>query len=215
MIILGLTGGIASGKSAVARALAQRGAVVLDADDIGHSVLQEPAVRDLLTARWGPEILLSDGRISRRAVADRVFGETQEAVLERRFLEKTLHPLILQRIQSRIVDLAREGAPAVVIDAPLLIESGWADMCQMMAYVDAPRYQRLERAEGRGWTAKEFSRREAAQMPIEEKRICSTQVIKNSGSLADLDAEVAKFWDAAILSNASELSNRPRPKGPN
>jgi dephospho-CoA kinase len=215
MLIIGLTGGIASGKSAVAKALAQRGAVVLDADEVGHSVLQEPAVREALITRLGPEILLSDGRVSRRAVADRVFGESQEAVAERRFLERTLHPLILQRIQSRIEELGPEGAPAVVVDAPLLIESGWADMCQVMAFVDAPEEARRRRAATRGWTAEELSRREAAQMPIQEKRRLCDFVISNAGSLEDLEVEVAKFWKAAILSKASSDSNRSPSKGSN
>jgi len=198
MVIIGLTGGVASGKSAVAAALARRGAIVFDADRLGHRVLEEPDVRDELVSRWGRDILAPGGRIRRDAVAARVFGDSVEAIAERRFLEQTLHPRIRQRIEAEIRQLPNSGVPAVVIDAPLLIESGWIEVCQVVALVDAPRETRLERARSRGWSAEEFSRREAAQLPIEEKRRRSTHVIDNSGTLADLDREVNKFWERVV-----------------
>jgi dephospho-CoA kinase len=195
MIIIGLVGGVASGKSAVAAALAERGAVVFDADKVGHQVLEEPAIRDELINRWGRDILGPDGRIARPAVAARVFGHS-EAAAERRWLEELVHPRIRERIVAEVARLPDDSVPAIVIDAALLFESGWNDVCQVVAFVDAPRDERLQRALTRGWTAEEFSRREAAQMPIEEKRTLASQVIDNSGSLADLQAEVAKFWSA-------------------
>lgn len=158
MKIIGLVGGVASGKSAVAAALARRGAVVFDADKIGHLVLDEPEVRDELVARWGEEILDADGRIARPAVAARVFGDSPDAISDRDFLEQTLHPRIRQRIESAINQLPDEPLPAVVIDAPLLIESAWNDVCDVIAFVDAPREQRLARALTRGWTPEEFTR---------------------------------------------------------
>ena len=88
--------------------------------------------------------------------------------------------------------------PAVVIDAALLFESGWNEVCQVVAFVDAPRELRRQRALTRGWTPEEFSRREAAQMPIEEKRQLSSHVIDNAGSLTNLHAEVAKFWNEVV-----------------
>jgi dephospho-CoA kinase len=198
MVIIGLTGGVASGKSAVAAALARRGAIVFDADRLGHRVLEEPDVRDELVSRWGRDILGPDDRIRRDAVAARVFGDSAEVVAERRFLEQTLHPRIRQQIEAEIRQLPGTGVPAVVIDAPLLVESGWIDVCQVVALVDSPRQTLLERARSRGWSAEEFSRREAAQLPIEEKRRRSTHVIDNSGTLADLDIEVNKFWERVV-----------------
>jgi dephospho-CoA kinase len=193
MITIGLVGGIASGKSAVSAALARRGAVVFDADKIGHFVLEEPAVREDLVRRWGNQILTEDAKIDRSAVAAHVFGDSPETVAERRFLEETLHPRIRERILAEMRQLST-AVPAVVIDAPLLIESGWNAICQAVVFVDAPRELRLQRAQTRGWTAEEFSRREAAQMPIEEKRRSASHVVNNAGSLADLDAEVDRFW---------------------
>jgi dephospho-CoA kinase len=194
MTIIGLVGGIASGKSAVSAALARRGAVVFDADKIGHRVLQEPATRDELVARWGRGILDATGRVSRAGVAERVFGNAPEAAAEREFLEQTLHPRIRASILAEINQLPAGAAPAVVIDAPLLIEAGWSQVCQALVFVDAPREIRLQHAMARGWTEEEFSRREAAQMPIEEKRRRASHVIDNSGSLADLEADVDRFW---------------------
>lgn len=194
MITIGLVGGVASGKSAVAAALSRRGAVVFDADKLGHRVLEEPEVRDALVARWSAAILSPDGRINRRAVASRVFGDTPEAISEREFLEQTLHPRIRRLVEAEIRQLPDASVPAIVIDAPLLIEAGWNDICQAVLFVDAPRPQRLARALTRGWTPEEFARREASQLPIEEKRRWATRVIDNSGSLEDLEAQVARFW---------------------
>ncbi len=198
MLTIGLTGGIASGKSAVAAALARRGAVVFDADQIGHRVLQESETRDELVARWGREILDPDGQIARPAVAAKVFGGTPAATEELRFLEQTLHPRIRERIEAEIRILPDDAVPAVVIDAPLLIESGWNAICQVVLFVDVPLETRLARAKSRGWTPEEFSRREAAQMPIEEKRRRSTHFLQNAGTLAELENEVDRFWTEAI-----------------
>ena len=199
MTTIGLIGGIASGKSAVAAGLAARGAVVFDADRIGHRVLQEPAIRDALVARWGRDILDADGRVSRPAVAARVFGDGDATVGEREYLESLLHPLIRARIEAEIIALPSGEIPAVVIDAPLLIESGWHEICQAVAFIDAPREVRRARAQQqRGWSLEEFDRREAAQMPISHKRAASTHVIDNAGTPADLDCEIERFWTAAV-----------------
>ncbi|WP_428303750.1 dephospho-CoA kinase [Lacipirellula sp.] len=197
MLTIGLIGGIASGKSAVAAALAKRGAVIYDADRIGHSVLQRPAVRDELVARRGAGILDGAGGLSRPAIAKLVFGDTPAAKANRQHLEELLHPLIRAQIEAEIRQLPDTDVPAVVIDAPLLLESGWNEVCQAVAFVDTPREQRLTRAEqNRGWSAEEFARREASQMPIEQKKGWSTHIIRNDGSLSELDAEVDRFWSA-------------------
>ena len=197
MLTIGLIGGIASGKSAVAAELARRGAVVFDADKIGHALLQRPAVRDELVAKWGPEILDGAGGLSRPAIAKLVFGDSVAAKANRQQLEELLHPLIRAQIEAEIRQLPDADIPAVVIDAPLLLESGWNEVCQAVVFVDVPPEQRLARAQqSRGWSAEEFARREAAQMPIEQKKGRSTHLISNSGSLSDLEAEVDRFWAA-------------------
>jgi dephospho-CoA kinase len=214
MLIIGLVGGIASGKSAVAAALARRGAVVFNADHFGHEVLREPAIRDELVKRWGRSVHEADGQISRPAVAARVFGNSPEAAADRHFLEQLTHPRIRQRILDEIRRLPDQSVPAAVIDAALLFESGWNEVCQTVAFVDAPLEARRQRARLRGWSDEELSRREAAQLPIDEKRRLADYVIENSGSLTDLEQQVARFWAAAVppvASRSAEKSAQPPP----
>ena len=199
MQTIGLIGGVASGKSAVAAGLARRGAVVFDADKIGHAMLQRPAVRDELVARWGAGILDGAGQVSRPAVAKLVFGDSHEAKANLESLEQLLHPLIRAQIEAEIRQLPDGEAPAVVIDAPLLIESGWHVICQAILFIDCPREVRLARAQQhRGWSLEEFDRREAAQMPISQKQAVATHVIDNGGTLAELDRELARFWSTVV-----------------
>jgi dephospho-CoA kinase len=194
MQIVGLIGGIASGKSAVAAALARSGSIVFNGDQLGHLVLDEPKVRDALVARWGASVLGADGRIARPAVAKIVFAPTSQGAREREFLEQLVHPGIRRRIETAITELPDASIPAIVIDAALLIEAGWSGICTAIAFVDCPREVRLRRAHRRGWSDEEFARREAAQLPIEEKRSRASHVIDNSGSLEHLESEVARFW---------------------
>ncbi len=194
MHILGLIGGVACGKSAVAAALVRRGAVVLNGDELGHQVLREPDIRDALVARWGNGVLAADGQIDRPAVAKIVFARTSAGAAERLFLEQLTHPRIRQRMEAAIRQLPDAAVPAIVIDAALLIEAGWSGVCTAIVFVDCPRDERLRRAKTRGWTEEEFSRREAAQLPINEKRRRADFVIDNSGSLADLESEIERFW---------------------
>jgi dephospho-CoA kinase len=208
MKTIGLIGGIASGKSAVSAALARRGAQVFDADKIGHKLLDDPEVRDELVGRWGSEILDDSAKVDRKQIAARVFQNTDESAAELTWLEQLLHPRIRQHIQREIARLPDEGPPAIVIDAPLLLESGWNEACQVIALVDCPREQRLARAQERGWTPEEFTRRELAQVPIEEKRRWATHVIDNSATLADLDAQVEQFWTSAVVDQESDKAKR-------
>jgi dephospho-CoA kinase len=97
-------------------------------------------------------------------------------------------------MEAAIRQLPDASVPAIVLDAALLIEAGWSGLCTAIAFIDCPRDERLRRAQIRGWTEEDFTRREAAQLPIEEKRRRASHVIDNSGSLADLDHEVERFW---------------------
>lgn len=198
MHILGLIGGIACGKSAVAAGLARRGAVVFNADQLAHQAIQGPDVRDSIVGRWGGGILDADGRVSRPAVAKIVFAKSPNAAAERQFLEQLVHPGIRRRIEAGIRQLPDAAIPAVVIDAALLLEAGWSEVCSMIVFVDCPRDERVQRALSRGWSAEEFARREAAQAPIEEKRRAASYVIDNSGTLDELDAQIDRFWAAHI-----------------
>ena len=194
MKIIGLIGGIASGKSAVAAELAALGAVVLDADRAAHEVIDSPTVQQALVGRWGKGVLKASGEIDRGSVAERVFSDDEKGRAELRFLEETLHPRIHEQFKAKLSELAAKGTEVTVIDAPLLLEAGWEKLCNSLVFIDSPLADRLERAKLRNWSEAEFAKREALQMPIAEKRERSTYVLANVGSLASLRNQVQAFW---------------------
>jgi dephospho-CoA kinase len=197
MLIIGLTGGIASGKSAVAQQLTALGAVVLNADEAAHRVINYPEVQTLLAERWGGDIFKPDGTTDRRAVAALVFGATSKSRDNLDYLESVLHPRIRAEFVAKVEQLRTSGLRVVVIDAPLLLEAGWDELCDLLIFVDSPREDCKRRAQTlRNWTPEEFAAREAVQMPIEEKRERATHVIANSGTLDELRARVREFWQS-------------------
>lgn len=199
MLIIGLVGGIASGKSAVAAELAKLGAMVLNADEAAHRVINEPAVKEMLVERWGPEVLLATGEVNRKAVAQHVFSFDLDSAQERQFLEELLHPRIRAEFEAKLATLKQANVPAAVIDAPLLLEAGWGEICDVVLFVDSPREDCKRRAETlRNWTPADFAAREAAQMPIEEKRRQASHVLANGGTLEVLQKRVGEFWQSVI-----------------
>jgi dephospho-CoA kinase len=194
MLILGLVGGIASGKSVVANMLRDLGAVVLDADKAGHAVLREPQVIDAIKQRWGDRVLDPNGQVSRRAVAKIVFAAGNEA--ERLFLQQLTHPRIETLLKAELEHIRNSPnpPPVVAIDAALLFEAGWDKLCDKILYVDAPRDVRLERAVARGWSAEQFAAREAAQMPLAEKAARSHIVIRNARTLENIREVLRLTW---------------------
>ncbi len=203
MKTIGLVGGVASGKSRVARMLAELGAGVLDADRTGHAVLAEDAdVRAALRQRWDEVVFAADGSVDRAAVGKRVFATDSRGEEDRQFLEGLLHPRIRRRLEAERDQFAAEGRAAIVLDAPLLLEAGWGKaLCDIVIFVDAPPEVRLARARGRGWSDAEFARREAAQWPVEEKRRHADVVIQNDGSEEELRQAVDQFWRNWVVPN--------------
>jgi dephospho-CoA kinase len=179
--VIGLVGGIGSGKSAVAAALARRNYVVIDADKDAKAALERPDVRDTLVQWWGPDIL-TEGRIDRKKVAAIVFADADQ----RTRLESLIHPIVRADRHATIARARRESRPGVVIDAPLLFEAGSDKDCDLIWFVDAPLEQRQQRVRSRGWTDEELTRREAAQLPLDEKRRRSTTIITNDANLTAL-----------------------------
>jgi dephospho-CoA kinase len=199
MKTIGLVGGVASGKSRVARLLADLGAGVLDADRAGHDVLEtHPEVREAIRQRFGPAVLTVDGSVNRAAVARRVFAAGDQAAEDRDFLERLLHPLIRKRLESQREKFAAERRPAVVLDAPLLLEAGWGSMCDVVVLVDASREKRLVRARQRGWNEADLDHREAAQWAVDLKRPHAHVVLPNDGPEQELRQAVQRFWSEQI-----------------
>lgn len=205
MKTIGLVGGVASGKSLAGKMLVDLGASLLDADRTGHAVLAEDAdVRQAVIDRWGKAVLSADGKIDRAEVAARVFAESAAGAADRKFLEDLLHPRIRRRLNQDRDKAAAAGKPAVVLDAPLLLEAGWGPMCDLVLMIDGPQQLRLQRAKTRGWTEGEFDRREAAQWPADEKRRLADVVIPNCGTNEELRSALADFWTRNIVRSTSK-----------
>jgi dephospho-CoA kinase len=199
MILIGILGGVASGKSEVSCRLRSLGAAVLDADRVGHAVLREAEVRRAVQCRWGEAVLDAAGEIDRRKVAEIVFAAAPESKAELTFLEELTHPRIGQRLQEQLAELHREGVRAAVLDAPVMLKAGWDRMCQRIVFVDAPRDVRLARARQRGWTEADFAAREAAQEPLETKCSRADVTIDNGLTRQHLFAQVDRFWQSLFL----------------
>lgn len=193
--VIGIVGGIGSGKSEVARALGRLGCVVTDSDVQAREILTRPIVRERLVEWWGQSVLGVDGRVDRAAVAKIVFSDPAS----RRRLEELVHPLIHAERRALIERVAKEGTgtvPAVIVDAPLLFEAGVDRECDAVIFVDAPWEVRLKRVKRtRGWDAAELERREAAQLPLEEKRRRSGFVVDNGGSRADVEGRAREVLE--------------------
>lgn len=183
--VLGIIGGIGSGKTAVAEEL-QRFVKShrLDADAAGHLALRQPEVQQKLRNTFGDAVLDDEGNVIRPRLAELVFGPTDEHRRARRKLEAIVHPLIRNQLLREIEDLQQQRLCAVIIlDAALLLEAGWDRLCDAVAFVDVPRHERLRRTSTRGWTAEEFERREASQLDVADKQCRADVVIDNSHEL--------------------------------
>src|SRR5262245_737188 len=186
-LVVGLIGGIGSGKSAVAAEFARRGAKVLAADVFGHEALRQPGVRDAIVARWGKDVLDVEGQVDRRKVAAIVFGDEAE----RHALEALVHPYIRSRIVQELARAGEENARLIVLDAAVLLEAGWDNVCDRLVYVDAPREARQAREpKQRGWGPRDWEDRERAQLPLTEKHARADHVLENSSTLEHLGRQV-------------------------
>lgn len=187
--IIGLLGGICSGKSHVASRLAALGpGRVVAADELAHAALEVAAADGRLEATLGPGYVV-DGKADRAALADRVFGDAPAL----RRLERLLHPTVHVQIKAAVEDHMRGVGPAVlVLDVPLLIEVGLDRACTELWYVDVPDAVRFERSAARGLTAAEIARRERFQSPLERKRARADRVLDNDVSPQDLDEQIRR-----------------------
>jgi dephospho-CoA kinase len=194
MLMIGLTGNIASGKSTVARHLAERGATLIDADVLARQVVEPgtPAF-DAIVARWGDAVVGPDGGLDRAALRERVFHDPVQ--LEE--LNGIVHPRVVQLRKDLIDDARSRGDRIVVYDIPLLFERHLAEEFDRILLVDAPRAVRLERlVRDRGLGETDAMAMIAAQMPAELMRARADYVIDNTGTIDELLARVDDVWDA-------------------
>ncbi|MEN6406724.1 MAG: dephospho-CoA kinase [Thermoguttaceae bacterium] len=197
MRIIGIVGGVASGKSAVAEHMRRLGAAVIDADQLGHEALRLPRVEAAARQRWGQAVFGDDGRIDRARLAAVVFGADSKAERERKYLEKLTHPEIARRLWQQAV-AASSRVPLVVLDAALLTETGWDKWCEKVVFVDAPPEMRQRRTAARGWDKEDFTAREGAQDSLDRKRERADVIIDNSGPLERTQAQVEQFWASLV-----------------
>ncbi len=224
--VLGVIGGIGSGKSSVARRLQSlRPIAVIDADQLGHQVLNLPNVQERILKRFGPTVFeiqseprpasvlsgtaLAAGKtdppssvspaasavpltnlepnlqISRAALGRVVFGSDAAAETARRDLEAIVHPEIRSLLEHTIRELRRQAnVEAIVLDAAVLLEAGWNDLCDVVVFIDTPQADRIARVQaGRGWSAEELAKREASQWPLPRKRAAADAVLDNSNDV--------------------------------
>ena len=186
--MVGLTGGIGSGKSTVARLLADRGSVVIDADVIAREVVERPEVLAALAERFGSEILTVGGTLDRTALAERAFV-TDEL---RKELEAITHPPIGAEFLRRVAAAPPDGI--VVHDVPLLVESTRGFEYGGVIVVVAPREVRLQRLEARGIPRDDAERRMALQATDEERAKVATWILDNSGDLEHLERQIDAIW---------------------
>lgn len=192
MLLVGLTGNIAAGKSTVATALAARGAVIIDSDAAAHDAVAPgtPALAAIV-AHFGAGMAREDGTLDRAAMGTLVFGDAEA----RHALERIVHPAVEASRRAAVSDAASRGAAIVICDVPLLFEVRLAWQFARIVLVDAPaamRVARLERA--RRMTMHDAALRVSAQMPASLKRGRADIVIENGGARAALEAQITAAW---------------------
>ena len=183
--IIGVTGGIGSGKSLVANILKENGCVVADADENTKVVLHRKEVQQQLVEWWGAKVLDDNGNVDRAFVASIVFNEANE--INR--LESLIHPLV-RKLQEETFNNAPKDAIGLVIDAPLLMESGLDTLCDAIIFVDSPFETRLKRVvEHRSWNEEQLRKREASQIGLDTKRSSADHIIINDGDIAHIEQQ--------------------------
>jgi len=189
--IIGILGGIASGKSTVAAEFAKRGCEVIDADAIAHDLLDKKAVRAKIVASFGREILDSAGKIDRKELARIVFAHPDKLSS----LNEILHPLVLERAEALIERYAREDRiKAIVLDMPLLVEVGWAERCDRLIYVDCRQKTRVDRAKEMGLDRNRLKIRENFQISLDKKARLADNTIVNNSDFSALVRQIADIF---------------------
>ena len=192
MRVVGLTGGIASGKSTVSAMFRALGAEVIDADQLARQVVEPgtPGLEEV--SRRFPGVVDAQGRLDRAALAARIFAEPAE----RAALEAILHPRIQLEARRRIAALEQAGVPVALYDAALLFENGLQKNVQGVILVWAPEEAQRQRLAARdGLRPAEVEARLAAQMPLSRKRALANWEVDNGGALADTEAQVRRIWE--------------------
>lgn len=192
MRAIGLTGGIAGGKSLVSRQLAEYGAVIIDADKVGHEAYRKGTkTHRAVVDAFGPDVVGPDGEIDRRALGGKVFGDPEA----RRRLEEIVWPAMRAMMQERLEELRAEGTSVAVLEAAVLIEADWVPLVDEVWLVTAsPETVRRRLFERNGLTPEQAETRIRAQLSNEKRHSYADVVIENDGSLEELRRAVDESW---------------------
>ncbi|MEN7973183.1 MAG: dephospho-CoA kinase [Verrucomicrobiota bacterium] len=195
VIVLGVTGGIACGKSAAGRILCEMGFAVCDADHVAHELMKKGApVFEQVVDHFGARILMNDGEISRPLLGEIVFEDPGQ----RNVLNRLIHPAVREALEQWISEKRRAGRNAAVL-IPLLFESGMQDLDWDAILCVSSRIEDVfNRLEKRGFTRDEAKRRVRSQMPLEEKEMLADQVVPNHGTLKELETATRKAVEAIV-----------------
>lgn len=196
MKIIGLTGGIASGKSTVSSYLQAKGATIIDADKIAHELIAPNGALWLAyIGHFGRKFLREDNTLDTRAIGAVVF----ESPAEKKWIDGVAHPLIKSAVKCAIEAARSRGERVVILDVPLLFESDWDKMCSRTCLVYVGKKLQLERLmERNGYPEAEAMARIAAQMPMCAKRALADYIVDNSGELATTYSQVDTLWEEWI-----------------
>ena len=197
--IIGILGGIGSGKSTVAACFAELGCVVLDADALAHAILDEPDVVLAMVDRWGPDVLDSDGAIGRGKVAKQVFDSREELD----FLNGLIHPRVLERCEAMIQDSQTDpDIRGIVLDMPLLLEVGWEKKCDFLVFVNCSEEKRRERiAKNAKIDIQQLKKRENFQISLDKKKQKAHYVLNNNSDKSDMAEQIARIFSSMTESS--------------
>jgi dephospho-CoA kinase len=194
--IIGITGGIGSGKSTIARLFGDAGCLVLSADDAVRTLYRDPQIKETLKNWWGPQVINTQNEVDRRAIAMIVFSQPKEK--ER--LENLLHPRVIHLRQQAMKEASKNTQVlAFIWDIPLLFETGLDSQCDAVVYVEAPLEQRLARVrQTRGWDEAELKIRENLQRPLDFKRRMSKYIVQNTADVGFASKQVREVLSAIL-----------------
>ena len=197
-MVIGILGGIASGKTTVARCFEPLGCAVIEADKLAHEILQEPDTKEQIISLFGDGVIDADGRVNRKSLAKVAFSDYH--ALKR--LDELVQPKVMVQVGALIDHYQQDGAvKAIVLDAPLLAEVDRLDCCDVLVFVEASEQIRLERLKKSGkFDENELKKRENFQISLDKKRKIAHYVVRNNSDLSDVAEQVAQLF-STLTSN--------------
>ena len=190
-IIIGIIGGIGWGKSSVAQAFNSLGCAVINADKIAHEVLGYPSVIKKIQELFGDEMVGADGQVDRPKLAVKVFED--EALIKQ--LNSIIHPPVLDKCEA-LISLYKDdqAVTGIVMDVPLLMETGWDERCDVLVFVEIDRQKQIERLKKRGISEKQLKKREKFQILLDKKRQKAHYIVNNNSDISDMTEQVARIF---------------------